>query len=93
MMDNKELQLKILKKIIGEASYAPIFKPNPKYCVNKFAGLTPYISCKDLKNNRIAIRGCPIGHNKTYDSGYREIIIEYPDIENLINDNWILDNY
>ena len=92
-MDNKDLQWKILKKIISEASYAPIFYPNPKYCVDQFAGLTPYISYNDLRNNRIVIRGCPIGYNNTFDSGLREIIIEYPDIENLINDGWTLDSH
>ena len=90
-MNSKDLQIKTLEEIFRTPSYAPIFKQNPHYCINRFSDLTPYISFKDLLNNKILIRGCPIGRGNFVDLGSREIIVEYDTIEELVNDGWILD--
>jgi len=90
IMDDKDLQKKCIESIFRTASYAPLFKPNPKYCLDQFAELTPYISYTDLKSNRILIWGCPIGVRNSPDSGKREVIIAYPTIEELVEDGWRL---
>ena len=90
-MGNNDFERKRLEIIFREHTFAPIFKINPKYCVNQFAGLTPYISHKDIINNRIYIRGCPIGSGSSFDSGQRDIIVEYNSLDALINDGWRLE--
>ena len=89
-MDDKDFQKKSIESIFRTASFAPLFKPNPKYCLDQFAELTPYISYSDIKNNRIFIRGCPIGVRNSQDSGKREVIIAYTTIEELVEDGWRL---
>ena len=91
-MEGKESQKKRLETIFRVAYFAPIFKPNPKHCKNKFADLTPYISYKDLIRNKLFIRGCPIGCGKSADSGQRDIIAEYSTIDELVNDGWQLES-
>ena len=90
-MEDKEIQKKRLESVLREASFAPILKQHRKYCIDRFAGLTPYISYKDLINNKLLIKGCPIGSINITDSGLREIIIEYRNIEELVNDGWQLE--
>ena len=89
-MDDKDFQKKSIESIFRTASFAPLFKPNPKYCLDQFAELTPYISYTDIKNNWIFIRGCPIGVRNSQDSGKREVIIAYTTIEELVEDGWRL---
>jgi len=89
-MDDKDFQKKCIESIFRTAPFAPLFKPNPKYCLDQFAELTPYISYSDIKNNRIFIRGCPIGVRNSQDSGKREVIIAYTTIEELVEDGWRL---
>ena len=91
-MEGKDSQKKRLEAIFQVASFAPIFKTNPKHCINKFADLTPYISYKDLIKNRLYIRGCPIGSKSCSDNGQRDIIAEYGSIDELLNDGWQLDS-
>ena len=90
-MSNNSLEIKSLKAIFQEASYAPLFKRNPKYCVRQFANLTPYISYDDLKNSRYIIRGSAIGTKNANTSERRIVIVEYANIDELINDGWQLD--
>ena len=90
-MHDKEFQIKSLETIYREASFAPIFKPNPRHCINEFARLTPYISYKDIKCNMVVIRGCPIGVRNCDDSGQRNIIVRYNSIRELVDDGWELD--
>ena len=90
-MDNKILQLKSLKEIFQEASFAPLFKRNPKHCIRQFANLTPYISYDDLRNNKYIIRGSSIGIKNACTTEKRIIIVEYSNIDELINDGWQLD--
>jgi hypothetical protein len=91
-MDDKDFQKKRLERIFRDGSFAPLFKRNPKHCVNKFADLTPYISYNDIKRNQILIRGCPIGKPNYIDSGQRDVIISYGSIDELVNDGWRLDS-
>jgi len=90
-MDDKEFQIKRLEAIFNNPSFAPIFKSNPRHCINEFARLTPYISCKDIESKMVVIRGCPIGFRNSIDSGKREIIVTYSSINELVNDGWQLD--
>ncbi len=90
-MDNKNHQKKRLISIFKEAAFAPIFKHHPTYCIDRFAELTPYISYDDVVDNKFSIRGCPIGSGNSFDSGEREIIIEYATIDELLDDGWQLD--
>lgn len=90
-MEDKDHQKKRLESILREASFAPIFKRHPKHCIDRFAELTPYISFNDIIINRFLIRGCPIGPGNSFDSGQREIIIEYATIDELLEDGWQLD--
>ena len=90
-MNDNSIQLKTLKAIFQEASFAPLFKRNPKHCVRQFANLTPYISYDDLRNNKYIIRGSSIGTKNANNSERRIVIVEYADIDELINDGWQLD--
>ena len=90
-MDDKEFQIKSLEAIYIKPSFAPIFKSNPRHCINEFARLTPYISCRDIERKMIVIRGCPIGCRNIIDSGKREIIASYSSINELVKDGWQLD--
>ena len=90
-MNDNSLQLKTLRAIFQEASFAPLFKRNPKYCVRQFANLTPYISYDDLRNNMYIIRGGSLGTKNANTSERRIVIVEYADIDELINDGWQLD--
>jgi hypothetical protein len=90
-MEDKEYQKKNLEAIYSAASMAPVFKSNPKYCIDKFADLTPYISFNDVMSCKFIIRGRSIGENNSFDSQARDIIAEYDSLESLINDGWRLD--
>ncbi len=90
-MEEKDCQKKSLEEIFRSPTFAPIFKPNPKYCLDGLANLTPYISYKDILKNKISIRGCPIGCGNNYDSGQRDIIVEYKSLDELVDDGWCLD--
>ena len=92
-MEEKNSQKKMLEAIFRVASFAPIFKSNPKHCINKFADFTPYISYKDLIKSKLFIRGCPIGSKSCSDTGQRDIIVEYDSIDELVNDGWQLESH
>ncbi len=89
-MDDKDFQKKSLESIFRVATFAPLFEPHPRHCINQFAGFTPYISFKDLINKRIYIRACPIGNKNSNDTGERRIIITYSNIDELVEDGWRL---
>ena len=90
-MDDKEYQRKNIEAIYSAASMAPVFKQNSKYCINKFADLTPYISYNDVMSYKFIIRGRPSGEQNSFDAQERDIIAEYDSIESLVNDGWRLD--
>jgi len=80
-----------LEEIYRGASFAPLLKRNPKYCVGQLSDITPYISFADITNNRFIIRGSPFASCKHSDTGKREIIIQYTTLAELINDGWQID--
>ena len=90
-MDDKEYQKKNLESIFKDASMAPVFRRNDKYCIGKFKDLTPYISYNDVMEYKYIIRGRPLGEYNSFDSKEREIIVEYESIDDLVNDGWQLD--
>lgn len=89
-MEDKEYQRKNLEAIYRSASMAPIFRRNPKYCIGRFADLTPYISYNDIMDYKYIIRGCH-GIDEILALKEGEIIVEYDSLESLINDGWRLD--
>jgi hypothetical protein len=91
-MNEDNFQIKSLEAIIRAASFAPIFKRNPRHCIDQFADFTPYISYNDIVNKRLFIRGCPIGSKNCTDTGKREIIVKYATVGDLVNDGWQLDS-
>ena len=90
-MKESESQKRSLEAIFRIAAFAPLFKRNPKHCIDQFADLTPYISYRDIINKKLFIRGCPIGSRNCSDTGQRDIIVAYSSIDELINDGWQLD--
>ena len=90
-MEDKEYQKRNLVSIYSAASMGPFFKPNPKYCINKFTGLTPYISYDDVMSKKFIIRGRPIGEHNSFDGQAREVIVEYNSLESIVDDGWRLD--
>ena len=89
-MEDYNYQKKLLQRIYSEASLAPVFKENPKYCFNQFADMMPYIAYKDILGNKYIIRGRPSGIFNPYDSEERAIIAEYKSLDELVNDGWRL---
>ena len=81
-------QIKNLDAIYADASMAPVFRSNAKYCVDQFAGLTPYISYGDIMEYKYVIRATSDYEDK---SDTNPVIIEYGSIEELVNDGWRLD--
>ena len=90
-MNDKDFHRKILEAVYRMADYPPIFKPNPRHCINQFAKLTPYISYNDIKKNKVVIRGNPIVSGDSVDCGKRDVIIEYSSIGELVDDGWQVD--
>ena len=90
MKDDKKQQRKSLGAIYIDASMAPVLKPNPKYCMDKFNGLTCYISYDDIMDLKFVVRARPRGQFNSFDSKAREIIVEYTCLKRLINDGWQL---
>lgn len=86
--DERNYQRKNLEEIYFEASLAPIFKSNAKYCVGQFAERTPYIAYGDVMNFKFIIRATDDYNNK---SESNPIIVEYESIEELVIDGWRLD--
>lgn len=90
-MDDKDYQKKNLERIFKDASLAPVFRPNRKYCVEKFAQITPYIAYSDVMNYKCIIRARPNGVFNSFDDEEREVIVTYYDLDALVNDGWRLD--
>lgn len=81
-------QKEILESYYNDATLAPIFKKNPKYCVNEFADLIPFIAYDDIMNYSFIIRGTQSIDNK---SETNPVIVEYKSIDEIINDGWRLE--
>lgn len=92
LSEDQAYQKKNLDAIYRDASFAPVFKKNPTYCIGKFADATPYVSYDDVMDNKFIIRARPLGEEiNSFDSQAREIIKEYHSSEDLVNDGWRLD--
>lgn len=87
-MEEKEYQKKNLEAIYSAASMAPVFKTNPKFSIDHFTLLTPYISYGDVMGYKFVIRGTKDYNDK---SETNPIIAEYVSIDELVNDGWRLD--
>jgi hypothetical protein len=87
-MEDKEYQMKNLEAIYVTASLAPVFKLNTKFCVDQFAGHTPYIAYADIMDRKFVIRATS---DYTDKSEANPVIAEYVSIEDLVNDGWRLD--
>jgi len=87
-MEDKEYQKKNLEAIYSAASLAPVFKTNSKFCVDQFAGLTPYVAYGDVMGYKFVIRATNDYNNK---SETNPVIVEYGSIDELVNDGWRLD--
>ncbi len=90
-MTDKEYHKQNLENIFDSASHSPVFKSNPKFNIGDFSKLVPYISYGDVMNYKYIIRGRPLGMHNSFDAEDRCIIVQYDNIEDLINDNWRLD--
>ena len=91
-MEEHKYQKYHLERIFNEVLFAPVFHRNPKYCINQFSDLIPYISYDDVMGYKYIIRGLPIlAEPNHYDSEAREIIAEYKNLEELVNAGWRLD--
>lgn len=83
-------QVEMLKSIFEAASYAPIFKENPKYPQTKIKA--PYIAFDDVMDYKYIIRCCDVSEISSFRSEKSdEIIAEYSTAEELVNDGWRLD--
>jgi hypothetical protein len=91
-MEDKDYQKKNLEAIYSAATFAPVFKKNPKHSLGRYAELIPYISYNDIIENKYIIRGRPLGEHNSFDSEEREIIAEYDNIESLVSDGWRLES-
>ncbi len=90
MCTDKEYQIKNLQRIFNDGALSPIFKENPKYPTSN--GVYR-ISYDDVMNYKFVIR-----HDEDFSGdGTRfwnkdtEIIVEYKNIEELVDDGWRLD--
>ena len=92
-MDDKIIQKQKIAEILQSASFSPLFQRNPLYCINQFAAQTPYISFKDILNKKIIIRGSSVGSK--IDSSFMTglIIMEYENIDKLVEDGWYLETH
>jgi len=92
-MPDPEKQKRKLEAIFREELFAPAFEFHPDYCIGAFAGLSPYISYTYVMDNRLIIRGRPMGECFAFDSQERVIIASYESLEELISVGWRLCDY
>ncbi|MCX6147791.1 MAG: hypothetical protein NTW25_11190 [Candidatus Kapabacteria bacterium] len=90
-MDDKSFQKTNLEKIFSDAMLAPVFHKHHKYSIGKFADMTPYINYSDVMKYNYIIRAKPLNAHNAFDTEDREIIIEYSNLDDLVNDGWRLD--
>jgi hypothetical protein len=84
-------QKRIIEEIFSKSLYAPMFRPNTKYCTGEHAKNYGYISLDDVINYRYIIRIVP-GDIK-WDPFYfekHEILAEYDGADALVDDGWRL---
>ncbi len=85
-------QVEQLGYIIGGAICAPIFRPNRKYCAGATADLIPYIAYSDVMARQLIIRSQPSELPlSNFCNEKHKILAQYPDLEALLHDGWVLD--
>ena len=92
-MEDRIMQKGKIVEIFRSLKFAPLFKRNPAYCTNQLATLTPYISFKDMTNNRIIIRGSSVGSETSPLIKSGLIIKEYNNLDDLVDDGWQIESY
>ena len=86
-----EYQVRNIENIFDTQSMSPSFRINSKYCIGQFEYMFPYISYNDVRNHNYIVRARTLGEYNLFDSEYREIIVKYDSIEQLVKDGWRLD--
>jgi hypothetical protein len=89
--NESQYQITTLENLFSSASHSIIFKRNPKYCINKFEGLIPYIAYNDVMGDLYIIRGKSANNFDSFHNGKEDVIIEYYSLETLVEDGWRLD--
>jgi hypothetical protein len=86
-----EQDLSKLNGIMDKAEFAPVFRPNPKYCTGSFKTSFYQIPYSSIINNEFSI----CGHNEEYkqfwDSNSPLIIKKYATAYDVLADGWSLD--
>lgn len=90
-MDDKEYQKKNLQLIYRDASLAPVFHKNDKYCKGSFENIIPFIAYDDVMDNKYIIRARDEGIINSFFSEKTEIVVKYESIDELVEDGWRLD--
>ena len=89
-MQDQVYQKMYFEAIFNYVLYAPVLERHPAYCIRQFSDLEPYISYNDIMHSKYIIRGRPTGENNRFDSEAREIIVEYENLDELVNAGWRL---
>ena len=89
-MQDKVYQKMYFEAIFIYVLYAPVLEHHPGYCIRQFADLIPYIAFDDVMRSKYIVRGRPPGVTNSTDSESREIIVEYANLDQLVNAGWRL---
>jgi hypothetical protein len=88
MITDKEYQIQNLSRIFNDGALSPVFKENPKYPVNG----VPRISYDDVMDYKFIIRNDKdFSSNSFWSEDDVEMIFDYKNIEELVDDGWRLD--
>jgi hypothetical protein len=87
MTTDKEYQIQNLERIFNDGALSPVFKGNPKYPVKGVSR----ISYDDVMNYKLIIRHDNDFSSNSFWSEDAEIMVEYKNIEELVDDGWRLD--
>lgn len=87
MIDDKKYQIENLERIFDAGAFSPIFKSNPKYPI--IGSLR--ISYNDVMNRKCIIRCDKDFSENSFWSKNADVIVEYKNIKDLVNDGWQLD--
>lgn len=90
MMDNHTIKIRLFAKIFSDAAFPITLHSNPKYCIGENESGTPYIAYDDVMGNRYVIRMLPAGRIPSYLDNEGNIVAEYPDMEMMVRDGWML---
>jgi len=89
-MTDRVYQKMYFEAIFNYVLYAPVLEHHPHYCIHQFADLIPYIAYDDVMKGKFIIRGRPTGSTNTKASEAGTIIVEYANLDDLVNAGWRL---